>query len=95
MPCTVLIPTLEEKVVELKGKIAFAKVDIDALRELAVQNSVKSVPHIVILNKGKAVKSKRVLQIIKIGHVGMPTKVQIESLLKFTTELQENGKGEV
>ena len=58
-PCTVLVPTLEEKIVAKKGKIAYGKVNIDEARILAVMNAVKTIPCIVIFKKGNQVKSNK------------------------------------
>ena len=57
MPCTVLVPSLEEKVIEQKGQIAFTKINIDEQRVLAVQSGVKSVPCIHIFYNGKNIRS--------------------------------------
>lgn len=53
----VLVPTLEEKVVSRKGKLAYAKVDVDEMCLVSVENEVKTVPCILIFNKGQMLES--------------------------------------
>ena len=92
MPCTVLVPSLEEKVIELKGQIAFTKINIDEQRFLAVQNGVKSVPCIHIYNKGTLIRSTSPL-LLHLGHVGIPTDKEIGELMATAVSAaQEHSK---
>ncbi len=56
-PCVVLLPTLEEKVVGLKGKVAYAKINIEEVKLVAVKLGIRTVPYILVFNKGKQVDS--------------------------------------
>jgi len=54
-PCQALKPTIEELSEEMKGKVAFAKVNIDNNKENAGKFGVMSIPTLVIFKNGKLV----------------------------------------
>jgi len=56
MPCLMLAPIVEEMAVKFKGKIEFAKVNIDDNPELASKYSVMSIPTLIVFKKGKEVE---------------------------------------
>ena len=47
-PCKQLAPVLEELAVELKGKVHFAKINIDEERSLAEEFGIMSIPTLLI-----------------------------------------------
>ncbi|MCX7780925.1 MAG: thioredoxin [Negativicutes bacterium] len=55
-PCKMLAPELDALAEEYQGKALVAKVDVDALPELASQFNVMSVPTLVIMKGGQEVK---------------------------------------
>jgi thioredoxin 1 len=54
-PCKALAPILQELATEYKGRVFFAKVDIDRNLALARQFQVQSVPNVFGLKRGKPV----------------------------------------
>ncbi len=58
MPCIMMSPVIEEMAEKFKGKIEFAKVNIDDNPELAKKFNVMSIPTLVIFKKGK--ENKRI-----------------------------------
>lgn len=54
-PCRALAPVLEEVAADLEGTIKIAKVDVDQNRELAVKYGVRSIPALIMFNKGEVV----------------------------------------
>jgi thioredoxin 1 len=56
-PCRMVAPLVEELAGEYKGKIAFAKVDVDKNPKVANQYGVMSIPTLIIFNKGKPVSN--------------------------------------
>lgn len=61
-PCKMLSPTVEALAKQYKGKVKFVKVDIDKAPEIANMYSVRAVPTMIIVNKGKKVSSIMGLQ---------------------------------
>ena len=55
MPCKMLSPILEALAEEYKGKMQFAKVDIDQEEELAREYDIFSVPSMLLFKDGKKV----------------------------------------
>ncbi|XP_055332997.1 thioredoxin, mitochondrial-like [Paramacrobiotus metropolitanus] len=55
-PCKLLGPRLEAHVAEGKGKVNMAKVDIDALDDIACKYNVRSVPTVIAMKNGKIVE---------------------------------------
>lgn len=54
-PCQMMKPVFEELSEVYKGKLKFAKVNVDEEGELASNYSVRGIPCLVIVNKGKEV----------------------------------------
>ena len=54
-PCKVLAPTLERLDVELEGHVNIVKVDTDANPELPKAYHIRSIPTVLIFNKGEVV----------------------------------------
>ena len=55
-PCKQLAPTISEIAQNNEGKLDVVKVDVDANRDLAVQYGIRSIPTLMIFNKGKYIK---------------------------------------
>lgn len=55
MPCVVQAPMVEELETKFRGKIHFAKVNIDESNKLAQRFKVMSIPTIVVLKGGKEI----------------------------------------
>ena len=54
-PCKMIGPIVEELAVEYDGKFLFAKVDVDTNPDSAMQFGVRSIPTLIVFNKGQAV----------------------------------------
>lgn len=55
-PCKMLEPIFAELEKEFKGKIKFARVNVDENRELAARYNVMSIPTLILFKKGKEEK---------------------------------------
>ena len=51
-PCKLLGPTLEEISLENEGKLAIVKINIYENQEMAAKYGIKSIPTMLIFNKG-------------------------------------------
>ena len=51
-PCKLLGPTLEEISLEKEGKLTIVKINIDENQEMAAKYGIKSIPTMLIFNKG-------------------------------------------
>ena len=51
-PCKLIGPTLEEISLEKEGKLAIVKINIDENQEMAAKYGIKSIPTMLIFNKG-------------------------------------------
>ena len=51
-PCKLLGPTLEEISLEKEGILAIVKINIDENQEMAAKYGIKSIPTMLIFNKG-------------------------------------------
>ena len=56
-PCKTLTPLLEKAVLECEGTVRLAKIDVDALPNLAQMVKVESLPTVVTIYKGKVIDS--------------------------------------
>ena len=70
-PCRMLAPVIEEIANEYAGKVKVGKVNVDDERELALEYGVSSIPTLVVIRDGKAVK----------GVVGLHNLEQLKALL--------------
>ncbi|MFH1408403.1 MAG: thioredoxin [Nanoarchaeota archaeon] len=55
-PCQQMAPVFEGFAKEYEGKVAFAKVNVDEQGALAQQFGVRSIPTLIIFNKGEKVE---------------------------------------
>ncbi|MDR1292957.1 MAG: thioredoxin [Clostridiales Family XIII bacterium] len=53
-PCKMMAPTFEETAGEYEGKVAFAKINIDENRDVALSNQVMSIPTMILFKDGEA-----------------------------------------
>ena len=53
MPCVMMAPVIEELSEKFKGKIFFAKVNVDDNQKLSQKFKVLSIPTLVIFKKGE------------------------------------------
>ena len=56
MPCVMMAPVIEEIAEKFKGKIEFAKVNIDDNSSLAQKFKVISIPTLIVFKKGKEIE---------------------------------------
>jgi thioredoxin 1 len=54
-PCQALKPVIEKLSGEMKGKVAFGKVNVDHNRETAGKYGIMSIPTLIIFKDGKLV----------------------------------------
>ncbi len=54
-PCRMIAPALEELAVELDGKVAIAKVNVDDHPDLAVKFGIQGIPTLVLFQRGQVV----------------------------------------
>ncbi len=57
-PCKMLTPILEELYSELNDKINIVKVNLDENQDLAMKYSIRSIPTLLLLNKGELIDTK-------------------------------------
>ena len=55
-PCRAIAPIYERLSDEYRGKIAFAKIDIDQHENTPMRYGVQAIPTMIIFNKGKEVE---------------------------------------
>lgn len=51
-PCRALAPVLEELAEDMDGKLTIAKVNVDENQALAAQHGIRSIPTLLLFNKG-------------------------------------------
>ena len=56
MPCLMMGPLIDELSDKFKGKIKFAKINIDDNPELASKFNVSSIPNFVLFKNGKKIE---------------------------------------
>jgi len=54
-PCKAMAPVIEELSNEMKGKVAFGKIDVDKNEESRSKYGVMSIPTLIIFSSGKLV----------------------------------------
>ncbi len=57
-PCKMLAPILEQVSEEMKGKLKFAKLNVDDNQELASEYGVMSIPTLAIFKEGKIIAQR-------------------------------------
>lgn len=58
-PCKMIAPVIENLANQYEGKIAVAKVDVDANQELSIRYGIQSIPTVILFKDGK-VESKEI-----------------------------------
>jgi len=53
MPCRMIAPAFNELAEDYKGKVKFAKVNVDDNTELATQLQILSIPVLILFKEGK------------------------------------------
>jgi thioredoxin 1 len=56
-PCRALGPIIESLSAEYDGKIKIAKVDVDSNPQIAMQFGIRSIPTVILFDKGQIVDS--------------------------------------
>ena len=54
-PCKMIAPIVEELANEYDGKVAFAKVDVDANPETSIKFGIRSIPTLLVFKGGQPV----------------------------------------
>ena len=57
-PCKTLTPILEELSTEMNGKIEIMKVNLDENQDLAMKYSIRSIPTLLLFDKGELLDMK-------------------------------------
>ena len=55
MPCRALAPIIDELATEFKGKVRFAKVNVDECRDIPAKFGIRGIPTLLLFNGGKKV----------------------------------------
>ena len=53
-PCRMVSPVVEELAVEYKGKIKFAKMDVDQNRQTPAKFGIRNIPTLILFKGGEA-----------------------------------------
>jgi len=56
MPCLMMAPVIEEMAEKFRGKIVFAKVNIDDNKGLAEKFEIMSIPCLIVFKEGKEIE---------------------------------------
>ncbi len=54
-PCRMLGPIIEDLATDYDGKVKVAKLDIDANQQVAMQFGIRSIPTVMVFDKGQVV----------------------------------------
>lgn len=54
-PCLMQAPIFEEAAKEMKGKVAFLKIDVDKAKNIAAKYRISSIPTLIVFKDGKEV----------------------------------------
>jgi thioredoxin 1 len=54
-PCRALGPVLESLTEDFEGRVTVAKLDIDANQQVAMKYGIRSIPTVMLFNKGEIV----------------------------------------
>ena len=52
-PCRMIAPVIEQLANQYEGKVAVAKVDVDANQELSIRYGIQSIPTVMLFADGK------------------------------------------
>lgn len=52
-PCRMIAPVIEKLAEQYFGKIAVAKVDVDANQELSIRYGIQSIPTVILFKEGR------------------------------------------
>jgi len=56
-PCRMVAPIIEELAQDYAGRVKFAKLDVDANPQKAVQYNIRSIPNMIVFKDGRPVDS--------------------------------------
>ncbi len=56
MPCRALAPVLDELAGEFKGKVRFAKVNVDECQDIPAKFGIRGIPTLILFSGGKKVQ---------------------------------------
>ncbi|HEX5788704.1 MAG TPA: thioredoxin [Woeseiaceae bacterium] len=56
-PCRVLGPVIDSLSQDYQGRVRVAKVDVDANQEVAARYGIRSIPTVILFDKGQIVKT--------------------------------------
>ncbi len=56
MPCLILAPVIEELADKFRGKIHFAKINVEENQELAQKFGIMSIPTLIVFKKGEIIE---------------------------------------
>ena len=56
-PCRMLGPVLESLSAEYDGQVTIAKLDVDANQQVAMQYGIRSIPTVMLFDKGEVVET--------------------------------------
>ncbi len=56
MPCRALAPVLDELAGEYKGKVRFAKVNVDECQDVPAKFGIRGIPTLILFHQGKKVQ---------------------------------------
>ena len=54
-PCKIIAPIVEELAEEYDGKVAFAKLDVDANPETSIKFAIRSIPTLLVFKDGQPI----------------------------------------
>jgi len=75
-PCVMMAPIFKDVAKELSGKAVFAKVNVDKVKEPALDYSITAIPTLIAFKEGKPIS-------MRVGFTPKPAlKSWIESLIK-------------
>lgn len=55
MPCRALAPVIDELATEFKGKVRFAKVNVDECKDIPGKFGIRGIPTLILFHEGKKV----------------------------------------
>ncbi len=77
MPCKIIEPILEELASKYKGKIKFARLNVDENPEVSEKYGIMAIPTLIIFNKGEEVDRL----------IGAVPKEKLEKFIKDSVKL--------